>query len=251
MLSVSDVYQFLLDEIRSDKRGLSEEPDEYNRDLRIVNQELFDQFIDDFEKDIQVIDTLGNFKVHNYGIDLTAGVGTLPTDYYRLIGKPRILLTDGTYRRVDLVTAYEHAVRDEDYLTQATTTDPYCRVGGVNAYEQLQIRVNPTTVTKVWIDYIKKVPVPFLDYMVKDDTYQPTFFEETSVPQSVPAGYTYRTGTAGGAGVQITSATKNLRFDDGDISMIITKLVNKVAKRLPDELLLQTSMAEQTKEDQK
>ena len=248
MLGVSDVYQFLLDELRTDKRGLSVEPDEFNRLIRIVNQELYDDYIEHFEVDISNIDSLGGFKVHNFGIDLTSGVGTLPTNYYRVIGKPRIL--DGTTTRmVDLVTAYEYASRQEDFLTKASATYPYCRIGGVNASEQVQIRVTPTTTTKVWVDYLKTIQVPFLDYMIKNDTYVRTDFAETSKAQSVPEGYTYRDGTSGGDAVTITSLTKNLRFDDGDIGIIITKLVNKAAKQLPDQLLLQATMAEQNKED--
>ena len=121
MISCSDVYNLLLDELRTDKRGLSCEPDEFNRIARLVNQEIFDDAIDKFEKDQGSSDKLGAFKVHNYSISLTAGVGSFPSNYYRLIGKPRTL--DGsTYRKVDMVSTYEQASRDDDYLTQATTT---------------------------------------------------------------------------------------------------------------------------------
>ncbi|MBU1685708.1 hypothetical protein KJ662_05665 [Patescibacteria group bacterium] len=249
MLGVADVYQLFLDELRVDKRGLSVEPDEFNRILRLVNQEIYDQYITDFETDIKNVDSLGWFKVHNYGITLTAGVGTMPANYYQVIGKPRIL--DGaTTRMVDIVAEFEYGARQEDFLTQATVTHPYCRIGGVNATGELQVRVTPTTITEIRVDYLKSLTVPFLDYMVKNDTYVSTFFADTAVAQSVPLGYTYRDGTAGGAAVTITSLTEDMVWDDGDLSLIITKLVNRAAKQLPDELLLQTSMAEQTKSEE-
>jgi len=249
MLYTADVYQYLLDEIRSDKRGLSVSEDEYNRLIRLVNQEIYDQRIGNFEADLDNMDSLGWFKVHNYGIDLTAGIGTLPTNYYQVIGKPRILDGD-TLSRVDIVTEFEYGAREDDFLTASSTTYPYCRIGGINASSQMQIRVSPTTATKIWIDYLKVLTVPFLDYMIKDDTYVRTYFAETATLQSVPLGYTYRDGTVGGATVTITSLTKNLKWDDGDLSLIITKLVNRVAKQLPDELLLQTSAVEQAKSEE-
>jgi len=249
MLLISEVYQFLLDEIRSDARGLSVEPAEFNRLIRLVNQEIYDQRIERFETDLENMDSLGRFKIHNYGVDLTAGVGTMPTNYYRVIGKPRIL--DGsTTRRVDIVSEFEYGAREDDFLTLATALYPYCRIGGVNASSQIQVRVSPTTTTKIWIDYLKELTVPFLDYMVNNATYVRTDFAETATLQSVPSGYTYRDGTVGGAAVTITSLTKNLKWDDGDLSLIITKLVNRVAKELPDELLLQTSMTEQAKSEE-
>jgi len=91
--------------------------------------------------------------------------------------------------------------------------------------------------------------VPFLDYYTNDTTYVTTFLADTSVAQSIPTGSTYRDGTVGGAAVTVTSLTQDMVWDDGDLSLIITKLVNRVAKQLPDELLLQASTAEQIKSE--
>jgi hypothetical protein len=248
MLLVSDVYQYLLDEIRSDKRGLSVEPAEFNRAIRLINQEIYDQYIATFETDIENIDSLGWFKVHNFGIDLTLGIGTMPLNYFQIIGKPRIL--DGTVtRRVDLVSEFEYGSREDDFLTKGTVIDPYCRIGGVNALGQVQVRVTPTTITKIWVDYLKVLDVPYLDYYINNTTYVRTDLIESTTPQSIPAGSTHSSGTVGGVAVTVTSLTKNMIWDDSDLSLIITKLVNRVAKQLPDGLLLQTSMAEQTKSE--
>jgi len=249
MLLASDVFQYLLDELRIDKRGGGLVIDEFNRQLRLVNQEIYDQYITNFEKDIENVGSLGWFKVHNYGIDLVNGVGTMPANYYQIIGKPRIL--DGTTtRRVDLVSEFEHGAREEDYLTIATVTHPTYRIGGVNTTEDEQIRVSPTTITKIWVDYLRTLDVPFLDYYTNNTSLITTFLTDTTTAQNVPAGCTYRDGTLGGAGVTVTSLTENLVWDDGDLSLIITKLVNRVAKQLPDELLLQASTAEQIKSEQ-
>jgi hypothetical protein len=251
MLSCSDVYSLLLDELRTDHRGLSCEPDEYNRIIRLTNQEVYEDYVKEFESGQESSDSLGFLKVHNYFLPLTAGVGSLPASYERLIGKPRIL--DGTtYRKVDVVSTYEQACRDDDYLTQSTVTHPTATIGEtdktINDY--LQIRVYPTTITNVWIDYLRMLTVPFLDYKINATTLVPTFFAETVTPQPLLAGTIYRTGTVGGAGVTVTSITKDFRWNESDLPLLLTKLVNRLAKQLPDELLLQTSSAEQAKFDQ-
>ena len=248
MLSCSDVYYLLLDELRVDKRGLSCEPDEFNRLIRVINYELYNDYIDKFEKDQSNSDDLGYLKVHDRRIGLIAGVGSLPSNYHRLIGKPRIL--DGTtYRNVDMVTTYEQACMDSDFLTLPTTIHPTCTIGGVDGLGVRRIRVKPTTITNIWIDFLKTLVVPFLDYMINDTTLLPTFFEETTDAQDLPSGSTYRDGTAGGAAVTVSSISKDFRWDESDLPIILTKLVNRVAKELPDELLIQTSTAEQAKAD--
>jgi hypothetical protein len=249
MLSTSDVYSLLLDELRTDKRGLSCEPDEFNRVIRLVNQELYEDYVKAFEDGQESSDSLGFLKKHNYSIGLTAGVGSLPASYERLIGKPRILVGT-TYVNVDPVSTFELASRSDDYLTQPTLLHPVCTIGGTDgtANDYLQIRVSPTTVTNVWIDYLKTLTVPFLDYMINNLTLVITFFPEDIVNlQTIPVGYTYRTGTAGPT--TLISASKDFRWGEGDLPLLLTKLVNRLAKQLPDELLLQTSMAEQAKFD--
>ena len=248
MSLISDVYSLLLDEIRTDKRSLSCDIDSYNRLIRLVSQELYDQYVQDFENGQESSDTLGFLKVHNYSLALTAGVATLPASYERLIGKPRIL--DGaTYRKVDVVSTYEQACRDEDYLTQSTVVNPTATIGGVDGLGNIQIRVYPTTITNIWIDYLRMLTVPFLDYYTNDTSLVTTFLEP-STTYNLTAGYTYRTGTVGGAGVTVASTTVDLKWGESDLPLIITKLINRLAKQLPDELLLQQSNMEQAKSEE-
>ena len=48
MLYASDVYNLLLDELRTDRRGLTVSVDEFNRLIRLVNQEIFEEYVKDF-----------------------------------------------------------------------------------------------------------------------------------------------------------------------------------------------------------
>jgi len=249
MLLVEEIYNLLLDELRVDERGLSCDVDTFNRLARLVNQEVYNDLVRRFEADQSNINALGSLKIHNYNIALTAGVGTLPINYGRLIGKPRIVDDDGVTRYVDLATSFEHGSRSEDYLTQPTTTHPTCRIGGVDADGYMQIRVSPTTITNIYIDYLKELSVPFLDYYVSDTTLRYTYFDETGDLQTVPVGSTYRDDTPGAGTATTVSLTNNFDWTEDELPLILTKLVNRVAKQLPDELLLQATNREQDKSD--
>ena len=244
MILISDVYNLLLDEIRTDKRGLSLSPDEFNRTIRVVNEELYLDFVDGFEGDIESSDTMGWFKEYDYNIALVAGVGTLPDNYYQMIGKPKTSAVS-PYYRADLVSSYEFACREEDYLTQPTTIHPVFRIGGRDANEDLTINVAPTSIANIWIDYLRVPTTPYLDWYVNNLTYNYTFLAETAVAQTVPLGSTYRDGTAGIANV--TSLTVNLEWSDEDLPLIMAKLREKVGIQLPDQLLIETANINEAK----
>lgn len=253
MIYTSDFYQIFLDAIRADSRGLSVSVDEFNRMLRVANIELYDDYVDNFEKDTNSTDDLAYFKTHNHAISLTLSgdsrVGNLPATYYYLIGKPRVVDSTGVTRRVDLVTTYEDAEREDNYLTKATETYPTATIGGISATYDIQIRVKPTTLTTVYIDYFRTISTPYLDYYTNDTTYVQTYLIESTTPQSVPSGYTHSSGTAGGAGVTVTSLTVDLLWDDSDIPLLLAKMLKKAGVQLPDELLIQSGVAEETKNE--
>lgn len=256
MIYTEDLYLLFLDQIRADQRGLSVEVDEFNRALRLVNHEIFVEYTRNFESDLENSDTLGYFKVHNYAISLsTVGgtlVGNLPANYYQMIGRPRVTVSGAT-KRLDILTTYEDAEREDDYLTMATTEHPTCTIGGVDSNGNVQIRVRPSGLTTVYIDYLRGFtqggtpPIPFLDYYTNDTTLVKTYLDETTTLQSVPVGYTYRDGTVGGAAVTVTSLTKNLVWDDGDLPILIAKLVKYTGIQLPDEGLYQAGTIEEAK----
>lgn len=257
MIYISDLYNLFLNQIRTDARGLSFSPDQFNLLISPVNNEVYDDYLEGFEENIDNIDDLAYFKVHNYSIALAAvgGVmtGILPVNYYRMIGKPRIVDSGSITRPVDIVTTYEDAVREDDYLTKASETHPTCTIGGVDANLRTRIRVRPATITTIYIDYMRafltggEPAIPYLDYYTNDTTKVITFLAETSTAQSIPAGYTYRDGTVGGAAVTVTSRTKNLVWGVSDIPLLIGKLIKHAGYQLPDEGLVQAGIAEEIK----
>jgi hypothetical protein len=197
------VYDTLQDTIRKDRRGRSLSIEEFNSLSVIVNRSLFSDFYDKFEGNIESSDTLGGFKEFEYGINLTANarntvaIGVLPANYYHIIGQPRTISgTPGTVRPVDIVTAQEHSIRIDDFLTQPTETYPMCQIGGTNEIDEMRIRVYPYTIATVYIDYIRVPDTPYLDFYINDTTLDYTYMSN-GVNVTVPLGSTYRDGTPG------------------------------------------------------
>lgn len=240
MISTASLYNLLLDTIRKDKRGKAVSVDEFNRMSEQVNQDLFSDYCAKFEEDIDNTDALAKFKTYNasIGLALVGGemVGALPSDYYRLIGKPRTIVGDVT-RWVDVVTTLEHSVRSTDYLTQATTTYPTCQIGDEDSSGNLYIRLSPSSLTNLYVDYLRVAVTPFLDYYVNDTTLGYTFLDEGDTSVNVPSGYTYRTGTIGGALVTVNSATVDWEWNLEDIPVLISKFCSILGVAIPDEVL--------------
>lgn len=254
MVQSSELYNMLLDAIRADERGIVVEIDQFNRICKQANQEVYDFYISLFEKDTKNSSDLGGFQVLNYGIDLSTvsgdQVGSLPSNYYYLVGKPRITSDNtatGTIYRCDHVTVFEDAEREDNYLTRATLTYPTVRISGESATRDLQVRVRPSTVTKVWIDYFREIEVPYLDYIMSTTTYVKTFLPDTTTAQAVPEGYVHSGGTAGGVGVTVTSLTNDLEWHTSDVPMLLAKMIKKLGIAIPDEILTQAGMAEESK----
>jgi len=254
MLYAYPVYDLILDVLRKDGRGKAVSIDEYNNLSVVVNKHVFEDFYDKFEGDLESSDCLGTFKVFNEDITLvadaqnTSAVGTLPTDYYHVIGRPKTI-SGSTIRWVDVVTAQEHARRQNDYLTQATAINPTCQIGGQDANDNKQIRVYPYTTNLIYLDYLREPVTPYLDYYVNNTTLVTTYMDSGDTV-SVPAGSTYRDGTAGG-GLGIPSLTQDWEWSDDELPLIIAKFLQLLGIAYPDELLLQAGMANENKITQK
>lgn len=235
MILCADIYNTIVDILRADGRGLALSPDEFTRIAKLVNQQVYDKFYREFEKNTANIDVLAGFKTIGSSVALVAGIGSLPSDYRELIGKP--LTNTGKY--VDLVSSLELAEREDDYLTQPTTDYPCAVLGDTDASDYIQIRVFPVdaTITSVTIDYLRETTTPYLDYYTDDDTLEVTFMaQDASV--SVPSGHTYRDGTAGG-GAAINSLTENFEWGDSELPLIISMFCSYLGVAYPDTMLYQ------------
>jgi hypothetical protein len=242
-----DVYELLLDIARKDKRGNSLEVDEFNRAALMVNQRIYSHYYSLYETSFESSDSLDAFRMNNTQVSLsamgtTSAIGTLPTDYYRIVGIPRYV--DGSdVREVDVVTAIEFTKRQVDYLTRPTTKHPIVSLGGLDSSDRKEIRVLPNTITAIRIDYLREATTPFLDYYTDDTNLTYTFLDEGDQNIPIPTGNTYRDGSTSTQ----NSQTVDFEWGDSDLSLVISLFIQVLGWQLEDEMLLQVGNAEEIK----
>lgn len=243
MVYCYEVYEMVLDLVRKDKRGRSLDIDEFNRVAKIVNAEVYNHYYNSFETSLDSSTALSGFKVTNATVSLTAGLGTLPSDYYDLIGVPRY--TDGSdIREVDVVTNIEYTKRQVDYLTRPTVKNPLVMIAGASGL-LTQVRALPTTMASISIDYLKAAAIPFLDYYSSDTTFIYTYMDAGAQGVVIPLNYTYRDGTVGAT--TKNSLTVNFDWDETDLPLMLSMFVRVLGLQLGDELLVQVGGMEESK----
>jgi len=239
MISVSQIYDTLLTAIRKDVRGLSFSPSDFNNIIVSVNQRLYKKNYNDFETSKFSMVEMDSFKIVNYKIDLdTNGIGILPADYYILVGDPYYIHPTVGRRRVDLITSLEHSQREMDYLTKGSALYPTAFMAYSPNSSDMSLYVTPITCTPIYIDYLKMVSTPFLDYYVNDSSLQLTYMAEGDTV-TIPLGSTARDGTPGIANV--VSKTVDFEWHPHDFPVLENLLLEAVGISLPDQMLVQVS----------
>jgi len=237
----STVYEAILDSLRKDFRGNTLSPDEFNRLAPIINRRLLADYAKQFEDDIDSSSTIGLFKKLDIPLTIAAGIATLPTDYFQLIGEPWYIDNTDTNdpsatRTIDVVTTLQKAKRRKDYLTQPTAKYPYCEVGSMDASKNIEIRVSPSTITNIYIDYIRLPDTPYLDYYINDTTYIATYLTEGTQNVPIPTGSTYRDGTNPST---VNPITKDWEFTVDSLPLIVAYFRSEIGAILPDDVALQ------------
>ena len=238
MISVSEIYDSLISIIRKDKRGLSMSIDDFNKAIVPVNQRIYRLNYHDWESSKLAMDELGSFKVVAHQIDLTSGVGALPANYYHLVGEPYYNHLIKGKRKIDLITSLEHNNREMDYLTKASLLYPTAFMGYGATSDDMSIYVDPTTIEVIYIDYLRKVNTPLLDYYIDDTTFEITYLDEAE-GVTIPAGCTGRLGQVPGS--NYTAATLNFEWHEHDIPSLLNLLLETVGIQLQDQGLVQVS----------
>jgi hypothetical protein len=239
MILCSQIYDTLVSIVRKDKRGLSLSIDDFNYTVVQVNQRIYRLNYSNFEASKLSMDEMDSFKVIGHTINLDAnGKGILPANYFHLVGDPYYTHTTQGRRKIDLITSLEHGNRQMDYLTQGTVLYPTAFMGAATSAEDMSIHVTPTTCTPIYIDYLREVETPFLDYYTNDTTFEITYMAE-GVTVAVPAGSTSRSGLSGA--VNVTSLTKNLEWHEHDIPQIINIFLGIMGIQLEGQDLMQIS----------
>jgi hypothetical protein len=236
------VYEALLQALRKDKRGLVLSLDEFNSLSVTVDKRVLIAFMSRFEDDIEITSHAGFLKVIDYPIYLTAGVGLLPSNYFRAMGDPYYLAlseeNDPSPNPVfiDVVTSMEYTYRQRDYLTQASLDYPLCVIGSQDSSKNMQIRVTPKSISTIFLNYVRVTQSPFLHYYVNDTTLQVTYLDQGAQNVPIPTGCTYRDGTKPST---VNSLTKDFEWDLHELPWILAYFMQAIGVALPDDLLVQ------------
>lgn len=246
MIPVEDVYNSLLTILREDKRGLAVSPDEYNRLAKIVNERIYKKKVEEFEGSIDNIDTLAGFKVIDDTETLAGSTITLPSDYYQMIGKPRIVNNSSETRRLDLVSQLELDEREEDYLTKPSETYPVYTLAELDGTDVI-MHVYPTTITgDVTFSYLKEATVPFYDYYLANATLVVTYMDTATAP-ALSSSYTYRDGTIGDGVTTFTSLSADWDWGEDEMELILSMFCQLLGIAYPEQFLLEAGNLEETK----
>lgn len=245
MIHVHEIYDTVLSLVRKDKRGLSFSPDDFNNAVVQVNQRTYRANYRNFESSKLSMDEMDSLKLVNIPIPLDSnGVGILPSNYFHLVGDPYYYHATAGRRRIDLITSLEHGMREMDYLTKASVLYPTCFMGYGATSADMSVYVTPSTCTPIYIDYLREVVTPFLDYYVNDLTMEITYMAEGATV-TIPLGCTSRSGVSGIASV--ASLTKNFEWHEHDVPFIVNCMLEAVGISLPDELLIGVSNNDEPK----
>jgi hypothetical protein len=234
-MTCETVYEAVLAYLRKDKRGLALNIDEFNVHGTMVDKRILMAFCSRFEDDIEISSHMGFLKVFDYPIGLTAGVGLLPENYFRIMGDPYYLDTNGVVIHIDVVTSKEYTYRQRDYLRQATLIDPICVIGSQDAQRNMEIRVYPNTISTIYINYVRDTISPYLDYFINEATLQVTYLAQGLQNFLIPTGCVYRDGTTGIK----NSLSVDYEWDDHEKPWIVAYFLQALGATIPDEVLLQ------------
>ena len=229
------VYQALLDLVRKDARGSSLSVDEFNRVSNIVNQRVLSDYFATLEEGIESSNDIGAYKVLDYSLAISGGKATLPANYYQLIGEPYYVDSTLGTRYFDVVTSLEHAKRERNSVSKSTAKYPTCLIGSEDSNGDIEIRVYPTTITTIYIDYIRTTATPFLDYYVNTTTLQKTYLAAGVQNVVIASPYVYRDGTTGTK----NSASVDWDYSDSDLPLILSYFVQILGLQLPDNALVE------------
>jgi len=148
--------------------------------------------------------------------------------------------TAATAKHFDFVTPQEWTHYMGDAVMQATADYPLACIIGDEIYTL------PSSITEVVFVYLRKPRTPIFDYYY-DAQYTVQYLTEDQT------AYTLLTGEVGSAGqtagTAVTSASKDLEWNDFDIVNIISLILEKVAISLSAPDIAQYAMSLEQKQN--
>jgi hypothetical protein len=243
MFNNGTIYDIINTLTRKDSSGDVFSPEEMTNMLVLTQHEKDNADFKQFEEHQIITDALRSLDSSST-ITLTAGVGSLPIDYWHIKSGGVIV---NSYS-ADLVTDKEWRERFYSHALLPKTWCPMARIVGTN------IQVYPTH-TSCLFEYLKKPTDPFFDYYYNADDNIVYLVPGTS--HVLTAGETYidkDDGTVRSSGYIITSGENKsveLHFYENDRVDVLYRILQKLGVTLQHEIAVQYGIQGETKEQTK
>ena len=233
MINVDKVYKSVLLILNKEQRGYLT-PDQFNKIARQVQLELLESAYYKYNKELVkkksgVInsDYADLSKVEKEKIDIfaktqtltiTGGTASLPTDMYRLVN----LTVSNTTDQVEEVTK-----SDWNYITASKLTAPSAKYPIY--YRQIdEIKVFPSTLTSLSVDYVKTPSDPVWAYSVNALANNMYIYEPTAT----------------GTGIVPITGSNNFELHPSEETSLIINILAYTGVTIKDPAVAQAAMAQ-------
>jgi hypothetical protein len=174
-------------------------PKEIDIAVYMASKDLYNELSEVYEETNQISDSMSVFLSAPTLLTLTSGSATLPSDFVRETG---YISANG--RTVKRVTHAQLSKRLESKLTPPTSNFPIC------VFYSTSIKFYPTTLTNVYMTYLKKPIQPEYAYTVVNG--RPVYDDDNSI---------------------------DVEWGDDDITKLTAKALQVLAQNLSDPVLSQ------------
>jgi hypothetical protein len=221
------LYKAALNITRKDVKGQAFNPQEFARYLWLASNDYYDQQYQRYMRTGRFPSPLNPYRVKGAPVALTNGVGSMPSTYHALLGRPKW----GTVT-VAMVDDEKYNLLQDHTLMKPTPRKPIGRIlysDDADTYtdDEWQITVYPTTAfasENLTIDYLRTPKQPILDYYIDaNGAYQ---YLAEGEDHTVVASETFPlASTAPSTGSTYESTTIEMLWEDTDKENILYMLL--------------------------
>jgi hypothetical protein len=244
-MTQTEIYRYVNALWNADDMGGLLNLKEYNDAQKEVNLTMFNDAIAELSASMRgpmpelILSSkmLRPFVTESAALTPTAGtiaLNTQLTSYAFLLKVRTSAAYQGSIREIPLVDHADLANRMSNLMREPLKYHPVCTIDGNN------LKIKPTDVTPVIIDYLAFPTTPIFDYYIDaNDNVVPMAVAAT---HALVAGETYSDGTTTGTK---TSTTIELEWGSEYHFQYINLLLKRLGLANNDQLHLQTAMAEE------
>lgn len=229
-MNVGDLYNWMLLEMNRDLIGGFLRPDDFNLVLKAANLNYFDKAYRKYQESQRITDDLRPLMSETF-ITSANGRFVLPSGYQHTDTISTATITPGencgdeaamSSTSITVVTNDEFTAMLSDYLTKPTIKHPLATI------RSNYIEVEPSSINRVKLWYLKIPAVPFFDYNLDG------FGNIVYLPEG---------GTHNGSVLPVTTLSRTVQFEYGGQALEAIKedLLVQASKRTRDSFILQTS----------